>query len=112
MKYTHILVMYRGQKSSMLFRAENGMLVGMQQNAVVVMGDTPHHKTSHTFIDVEHAMRFLAQTYPAMDLKAQEREELPMIEERDGESHGLYLPEDSLEMPGFGPGGVKGFSKN
>lgn len=109
MKYTHILVTYRSQKSSMLFRYDDGMLVCMQQNAVVVMGDTPHKKSSHTFIDWESAARWLATKYPAMDLNEQGVVGDPLIEERDGESHGLYLPEDSLQMPGFGPGGVKGF---
>ena len=80
MKYTHILVMYRSQKSSMLFRAEDGMLVCMQQNAVVVMGDSPHHKTSHTFIDVEHAMVWLRDVYPAKDMKVQECDGTPLLE--------------------------------
>lgn len=103
MSATHILLNYKSQKSSMLFRAEDGMLVCMQQKAVVVYGESPKDKNSHTFIDTEAAAAWLKDVYPAKDLKLQERDGEPVIEERDGEGHGLYVPEDTLELPGFGP---------
>jgi hypothetical protein len=103
MKPTHILVLYKSQKSSMLFRAEDGMLVCMHQKAVVVYGDSPKDKNSHTFIDEPSAGAWLKDVYPAKDLELQSKLGEPLLEIRDGEGTDLWLPEDSLEMPGFGP---------
>ncbi len=102
-KPTHILVTYKQQKSTLLFRAEDGILCCMQQNAVCVFGDGPKNKDSHTFIDTAAAMEWIGNVYPAKDLKARSIEGAPVIEERDGEGHGLWTPEDSIELPGFGP---------
>lgn len=105
-EYTHILVVYASQKASMLFRAQNGILCGMHQKAVVVLGDSPKDKNSHTFIDEPAAAKWLREEYPAKDLKIQGAtgaDLVPNIEERDGEKHGLYMPDDSLELPGMAP---------
>ncbi len=109
-KPTHILVVHRSQKAALLFRAQDGILCCMQQNAVVVMGDAPKSKDSHTFIDWQAAQKWLREVYPAKDLKLQGRESDPVvIEERDGEAHGLYVPDDSLELPGFAGGAPRAF---
>ncbi len=101
---THVLVVYKSQHSSMLFRAQDGMMCAMHQKAVVVFGDRPTKKDSHTFIDNAAAADWIKTVYPDADLKLQGREaETAVLEERDGESHGLYMPEDSLELPGMGP---------
>jgi hypothetical protein len=100
---THVLVVYKSQNSSLLFRAKDGILICMQQKAVVVFGDSPSKKDSHTFIDNMAAASWIKTVYPARDIKLNDGEELPILEERDGESHGLYMPDDSLELPGMGP---------
>ncbi len=100
---THILVTHKSQRACLLFRADTGILVCMQQREVCVYGDNPKDKNSYTFIDDPKAAAWL-KAYVTLDLKKQGREnETPVIEERDGEKHGLYLPDDSLELPGFGP---------
>jgi len=102
-KNTHILVTHKSQRACLLFRADTGILVCMQQREVCVYGDNPKDKNSYTFIDDKAAAAWL-KAYPVLDLKKQGREtEAPMLEERDGEAHGLYVPDDSLELPGFGP---------
>lgn len=102
-KPTHILVTHRSQDASILFRAEDGILTAMHQNAVVVFGDNPQNKNSHTFLDKEHAAKWLREVYPSMDLKERGIEGIPVLETRDGEAHGLYVPDGSLELPGMGP---------
>ena len=102
-KNTHILVTHKSQRACLLFRAETGILVCMQQREVCVYGDNPKDKNSYTFIDDKAAAAWLRE-YVVLDLKKQGREtETAVIEERDAEAHGLYVPDDSLELPGFGP---------
>ena len=96
----------------MLFRADDGLLVCMQQNCIVVFGISPKAKDSRTFIDAAAAEKYIRDTFPAIDLKDQGMVDVvPQIEERDGESHGLWVPDESLEMPGFGTP-VKPFRSN
>lgn len=102
-KPTHILVVHKSQKACLLFRAEDGILCCMQQNAVVVFGDNPKDKNSHTFVDAITAAKWIKEVYPAKDLAITKYADSPMVEERDGEAHGLYVPDDSVELPGFGP---------
>jgi hypothetical protein len=100
---THILVTHKSQRACLLFRADTGILVCMQQREVCVYGDNPKDKNSYTFIDDKRAADWL-RAYAVLDLKKQGREEVtPMFDERDAEAHGLYVPDDSLELPGFGP---------
>lgn len=119
-KYTHILVTHKSQRACLLFRADTGILVCMQQREVCVYGDNPKDKNSYTFIDDKAAAAWL-RAYARMDMKKQGLMEVtpglenapkdqqimltkePVIEERDAEAHGLYVPDDSLELPGFGP---------
>lgn len=98
MKY--ILVVHKSQKAEMLFRASDGIMVAMRQEAVVVYGDNPKDKSSYTFIDGEEAAKWLKDVYPKIDAKSEDSIELEI---RDGEAHGLYVPDGSLEMPGMAP---------
>lgn len=110
-KPTHILVVHTSQQACLLFRSEDGILVCMQQKAVIVMGDSPKGKDSHTFIDAKAAAKWIKEVYPVRDMKLQGREsETPVIEERDGEAHGLYVPDDSIELPGFAGGAPRKFN--
>jgi hypothetical protein len=97
--------MHKSQRACMLFRADSGILCAMQQREVAVYGDNPKDKNSYTFIDDASAQKWVRETYPAMDIKKQQLDYgvEPVIEERDAEAHGLYVPDDSLELPGFGP---------
>ncbi len=105
MEPTHILVVHASQKACLLFRAQDGILCCMQQNAVCVFGDAPKTKDSHTFIDAVAAAKWIKDVYPARDMKAQGREgEVAVLEERDGEAHGLYVPDNTIELPGFAGG--------
>ncbi len=104
---THILVTHKSQRACLLFRADTGILVCMQQREVCVYGDNPKDKNSYTFIDDKAAAAWL-KAYPVLDLAKQRKDNpdvalTPLLEERDGEGHGLYVPDDSLELPGFGP---------
>ncbi len=99
---THILVTYRQQEANMLFRASDGIICCMQEKDVVVFGISPKDKDSRTFLDKSWAEKYI-RNYPAIDLKAQGIEGEPVIEERNGEAHGLYVPDGvAVEMPGFG----------
>lgn len=95
----YILVVHKSQKSEMLFRAADGIMVAMRQEAIVVHGDNPKDKNSYTFIDGEAAAKWLKDVYPGIDAKGAAVE----LEIRDGEAHGLYVPDGSLEMPGMAP---------
>ncbi len=111
---THILVTHKSQRACLLFRADTGILVCMQQREVCVYGDNPKEKNSYTFIDDKSAAEWL-RNYAFLDLRKQGFKtgddaqdglveyRTMSIEECDGEGHGLYVPDDSLELPGFGP---------
>ncbi len=106
MTVKYILVVHKSQKAEMLFRAEDGMMVAMRQDAVAVIGESPKVKDSRTFIDSEAAANWLRDVYPTMDAKLITKDEgaqAEIVETRDAESHGLYVPDGSLEMPGMAP---------
>ncbi len=101
MKY--ILVVHKSQKAEMLFRAADGIMCGMRQEACVVYGDNPKDKNSFTFIDGEAAARWLKDVYPKIDAAKIDAKAEIELEIRDGEAHGLYVPDGSLELPGMAP---------
>lgn len=100
---THILITHKSQDACMLFRASDGILCCMQEKAVVVFGTSPKDKDSRTFLDKGYAEKW-CRGYAETDLTSQGLSGEPVIEERNGEAHGLYVPDGSLELPGFGGG--------
>ncbi len=106
MTVNYILVVHKSQKAEMLFRAESGIMVAMRQDATAVFGDSPKIKDSRTFIDSEAAANWLKDVYPDIDAKLISNDNSAVaviVETRDAESHGLYVPDGSLEMPGMAP---------
>ena len=101
MKPTHIWMYHELDKTIMLFRADSGIMIGMQQNCVVIFGEEPNKRKSFGFIDQDHARKWLKETYPAQDLKIQGIDGEPMIEERSGEGL-IVMPPDSLVLPNNG----------
>jgi hypothetical protein len=108
-KYTHILQLHQfksesGERvqASVLYRHADKIVCAMQQNAVVVMGDNPHKKTSHTFMDAESAALWMRTVYAERDAK-ELGFECAVIEEIAAPGSNLYIPNESeIELPGMG----------
>jgi hypothetical protein len=89
--YTHIAEVAKSQKSLTLFRASDGMLIGQAVNNTVIYGDQPNRRESHGFIDNEHAIRWLTETYARQDCGTE-----PVIDYRDLEAL-IFMPEGLQE---------------
>jgi hypothetical protein len=107
---THILGVYPTADSEMLFRAADGVCIGMRKSETVVFGDEPNKRRSRIFIDKEHATKWLKTTCAEWDLKeypqkfydsGKDRDKV-VLEERNMEGAIIRLP-DSIEFPANGP---------
>jgi len=104
---THILVKYRGQNITELYRADDGICIGAlskanaayAEKAVVVFGDEPNKRRSHLFLDNDFGYAYLTETVAAEDLKARGIDKPVEIEEREGIGI-IELPPDSILLPG------------
>ena len=67
---THIVWIYTGDKAAMLFRASDGMMLGMQKQETVVFGENKNRGQSRVFIDRKAAENWLKRL-AAFDLQAQ-----------------------------------------
>lgn len=99
MEYTHIALNYPSNMQEMLFRASDGMCIGQRKAETVVYGISNRAKESRVFVDAECASRFLRGQVALDEMKERGIVGFPVvIEERDGQ-RGLYLPEDSMDIP-------------
>lgn len=83
---THILIHYLKGQQSQLFRASDGMLIGIRIGQVVKCGDDPNHARQHIFLNESCADLHL-KSLALEDLLSVEDPFLKVadIEERDGE---------------------------
>lgn len=58
-KPTHIIKTYETNDAEMLFRASDGMMIGMREKVTVIFGDDPNRRVSRIFMESEHASAFL-----------------------------------------------------
>lgn len=108
---THLLLTYKSQKITMLFRASDGVALGQQKQETVVFGEEPNKKSSRTFFDQGYAERFLlslAQFDAQARLNSHTLIEevngpglsqvwLVDIQTTDGEGM-IIMPEDTMEI--------------
>lgn len=123
---THIWLYFESQGTEMLFRASDGICIGQRKDETVIFGEKPNKRESHIFLDAEHAIKWLREVYPAMDMRlvaamnATTEDEFkvlaktpltsyaPVIENRNGEGT-VILPPDSI---GIVTNGSMGSFKN
>lgn len=56
---THIIKQYPSNDAEILFRASDGMMIGMREKVTVIYGDDPNKRVSRLFIDSDFASRYL-----------------------------------------------------
>ena len=68
---SHVVWIYTGSHAAMLFRAGDGMMIGMQKQETVVFGENRNRGQSRVFIERQHAEKWLKGTLAAYDLWSQ-----------------------------------------
>lgn len=99
MNHTHIVVLNNTTKEQQLFRASDGIRLGSCKEILVVYGDNPNKAEGRSFIDHEHAQRYLREEVAMLDLKTRGIEGKPVLEIRDAEAL-ILQPGETLAMPG------------
>ena len=94
---THLLLSYKSQKITMLFRASDGVALGQQKGETVVFGEEPNKKTSRVFFDQGFAEEFL-KSLALWDMQAR-RNKTTLVAEVNG-SAGLTI-DASVEIQAF-----------
>ena len=64
---THIAVTYLSKQVMMLFRARDGIQVGMRKGETIVWGEDPSNAKTRIFIDEQHADKFLRSVVAQAD---------------------------------------------
>jgi hypothetical protein len=120
---THIVWIYTGDKAAMLFRASDGMMLGMKKQETVVFGENKNRGQSRVFIDQKAAEAWLKKL-AQYDMRAQANgstieDEItkPLTEtypvqliERVKDSI-VQLAEGSIEIPSGGVHPIRGAGK-
>ncbi len=89
-KPTHIIISYPSQDAETLFRASDGMALGHRQNSVVIFGEDPAKREGRTFLDGDHAKRWLRNEVTRDDLGVNGG--MVIIEDREGENSVVLVP--------------------
>ena len=111
--YTHVLVTHKSQNIEILFRATDGIMIGMQKAKIVVFGERPNFKDSRTFMEDQQARDWLRFNVARADIQAQREQTdssaeilktpdktiMPALDIRDGEGL-VVLPPDAMELTG------------
>lgn len=111
-KPTHILNKYASQDHSQLFRASDGMRLGMQKDAVVIFGTNPNRAESAVFMNFQMAQDFLISE-GLKDFKANPDKfegQAFKVEVHDAEPTGIVMPKsasDDFSLPSYNPRLVK-----
>lgn len=105
-KVTHIIDVYPSQESEMLFRASDGICIGMRKKETVVFGDEPNKRNSHVFIDGMHAKKWMETVLATRDLKEHGGVGLVELEFHDKESV-ISLAGGEIGFPSSAPRPIK-----
>lgn len=119
---THILQVWPSQKQEVLFRASDGIRLGIRSHQMVIWGDDPNKERSHVFLSDEKAQEYLlglAQAdidgmlplhldnvklglyqQPAFLTRYQGPKGLAVIDRQEQEGK-VVLSEGSIDMPNF-----------
>ena len=106
MKPTHIIRYNDTVKANWLFRASDGMLIGVCEKITVIFGEDPNKRVSRLFMEHEQAIRYLREKVAIDDFKAipqcsEDGSELAFhIEYRNEEQH--IIQPGTVVMPGSG----------
>jgi hypothetical protein len=101
------------REGMILYRASDGMSLGMAEKVVVIWGEDINKRTSRLFIDNDHAVKFLLEVVTKADLNKVSIEALrgaapeggwlePIVKwiEKDAL---IVVPQGSFEIPANGP---------
>lgn len=94
MTYTHIIKQYPTNDAEILFRASDGMMIGMKEKVTVLFGEDPNKRVSRIFMESEQASAYLRKIASDDAPSGVER-----IDVRN-EEHTIIQPGQVTVMPG------------